>query len=260
MRWPSRIRHERAAVLRWPVESLCERNAATREEKLFNQAAVATRYPVRAIRYWWTYCAIMDEVRRNDRPLDIVDAGCGQGISRRFVGDIPNTRWTGLDWQVDEEAFRSRGYDQLHECDLDRQLPLDDDCTDVVIFMHVLEHLPRPAFTLQELARILRPGGVLVAGSPTNPGIISPVRNLRYRIAQAVKTRSKGAHITALDPGKWRSLLDEAGLEVETLSGSHLLRWSGSPLENYGWWLRANLLWGRLFPGLGLDLYVVARK
>ena len=75
-----------------------------------------------------------------------------------------------------------------------------------------------------------------------------------------MRPRSSGGHINALDPGRWRRLLNEAGLEIETLSGSHLCRWSGSPLENYRWWFKVNLLWGALFPSLGLDLYVVARK
>jgi len=262
-RWPSWYRkacRERAALWRWPISSMKERVVATRPENLYQAAAVATDFPMRAIRYWWTYCAIMDEAKRYDRPLTIVDAGCGRGISRRFVGDDPNAKWIGLDWQIDRQLLLDRGYDEVHQCDLDKPLPLADGCADVVIFQHVAEHLPRISFTLHELARLLHSEAVLVAGSPIRPRLLCPLQELRYRRADAMGKRAVGAHINALHVGLWRDLLTSVGLEVETLSGAHFFRWSGSPLENYAWWLRANLMWGALLPAWGRELYIVARK
>lgn len=237
-----------------------DRAVATRSEMLLQRAANNSDYPVSAIRYWWAYCAIADELNRSDKPLTIVDAGCGGGIARRFVGDFPNTRWVGLDWQADRDLLMSRGYDELHECDLDKPLPLADRSADIILFLHVLEHVPRISFTIQELARLLRPGGVLVGGSPIAPRALCQLKERRYRRGVAAGRRSAGAHVNALHPGMWRDLLADCGLVVETLSGAHFLRWSGCPLENHAWWLRANLLWGALLPAWGRELYVVARK
>lgn len=249
------------SILRWPTDVMKERVLAIRGEERFEEAEVTVDYPMRAIGYWWAYCAIMDELREECPPLTVVDAGCGPGIVRRFVGgDTQEMKWIGLDWRADEEQLVERGYDQVHVCDLDETLPLDDASADVVTFMHVIEHLPRMSFTLSELARILRPGGVLVAGSPSSPRSIAWMRDLKYRHSLRAGTRKEGHHINALSPGLWRELLDDAGLRVEKLSGTHLLRWSKSPLENYAWWLRANLLWGALFPSLSLEVYVVAHK
>ena len=259
-KWLPRACHERAALWRWPIHAMKERVIATRPEKLYRAAAVATDFPMRAIRYWWTYCAIMDQAKRYDRPLTIVDAGCGLGISRRFVGEVPKATWIGLDWEIDRELLLTRGYDEVYQCDLDKPLPLADGCADVVIFQHVAEHLPRISFTLQELARLLHSEAVLVAGSPISPRLLCQLKALRYQRGLAQGNRSVGAHINALHPGRWRELLTEVGLEVETLSGAHFFRWSGSPLENHAWWLRANLMWGALFPAWGRELYIVARK
>jgi hypothetical protein len=44
------------------------------------------------------------------------------------------------------------------------------------------------------------------------------------------------------------------------LTGTFLARWSGSPLENRAWWLRLNQFWGALFPSLGGEVYLSARK
>jgi hypothetical protein len=38
------------------------------------------------------------------------------------------------------------------------------------------------------------------------------------------------------------------------------LRWSGSTAENSALWLRANLLWGSLFPALAGEVYFALRQ
>ena len=255
MQWYSAW-HQRTKALSWPLGTMKEHVMATRDKKLIKAAAANTNYPLRAIRYWWTYCTIVDEIHRQKKPLTILDAGCGDCISRSFVGELPDTRWIGIDWNMNEELLLSRGYDAAYQCDLDQPIALADGCADIIVVLHVLEHLPRISFTLHELSRLLRPGGVLLTGSPISPWYLSWVRELRYKYQQ----RSKGSHINAFHPGRWHKLLGEAGLTTEASSGSHFFLWSGNPLENYAWWLRVNLMWGAAFPSWGRDLYILARK
>jgi hypothetical protein len=63
-----------------------------------------------------------------------------------------------------------------------------------------------------------------------------------------------------MDCRRWRRLLEDAGMEVEILTGTFLVRWSAGPLENQAWWVRLNQLWGALFPSLGGEVYLSARK
>jgi SAM-dependent methyltransferase len=250
----------RFAFLRWPLDILKNRVIAMRNYGLFNHWAEETFYPIRAVRYWWVLCALADEVRRQKRWVRIADVGCSKGFMKNFVGDMPDTQWVGLDIKIDKGALEKCGYQQAHECDFDRPLPLPDNSVDVVVFLHVIEHLPRTSFTAQELSRILRPGGLLLAGSPVAPRPIAWVREKQLRSRLKTGESWPGGHINSMSCLRWRSLAKTSGLDVEMLTGTFLARWSGSPLENRAWWLRLNQLWGAFFPSLGGEVYLCARK
>jgi SAM-dependent methyltransferase len=250
----------RFAFLRWPLDIFEERVAATREVGFFSHRARATTYPIRGVRYWWVLCALRDEVRRQERPIRIADVGCSKGFMKDFTGDGLDAQWVGLDMMIDHQALENSGYHEAHECDFDKPLPLPDGSVDVAVFLHVIEHLPRPSFTMQELSRILRPGGLLLAGSPVAPGPIAWIRERQLQSRLREGTVSPGGHINSLACGRWRNLVKECGLDLRILTGTFLARWSGSPLENQAWWLRFNQLWGALFPSLGGEAYLSARK
>ncbi len=251
---------DRWAFLRWPLDSLADRVPLLREKELFSSTALKRKYPLRALRYWWALCAIQQEAKRLGRPLAITDVGCGRGILRTFIGDAVPARWTGLDWRADEARLTPAGYQEIHSADFDKPLPLADASADVISFLHVLEHLPRPAFTLSELARVLRPGGVLLAGSPVAPRFLARRQEARLQRQLREGRRKPGKHINCFWPGRWRDLMASAGLHTEILAGAMLLRWSGSVLENSRGWVRLNQFWGALFPSLGEEIYVMARK
>jgi len=250
----------RLAFLRWPLDRLEERNRAIRGKSIVNNGAEEARYPIRTVRYWWAHCALLEELTRQGRELTIADVGCSTGHTRQYIGDIPGTRWIGLDWKIRGEDLADNGYVATHECDFDATLPLPDATADVIIFLHVIEHLPRPEFTIRELARILKPGGVILAGSPVAPSFVARMRTaqLRSRLARGVV--KAGCHINSMSGRFWRKLVNDAGLDVEIHTGTFLIRWSKNPLENSAIWMRLNQAWGALFPSLGGELYLSARK
>jgi SAM-dependent methyltransferase len=203
---------------------------------------------------------MLEEVQERESEVVVADVGCSRGHIKRFIGIIPNTRWIGLDWRIDDEALRECGYDEMHQCNFDATLPLPDSSVDIVVFSHVIEHLPRPDFTVGELSRVLRPGGVLLAGSPVAPSFAALIREwqLQRRLRKGrIKT---GGHINSMSTGRWNRLLHARGLRVEMMTGTFLARWSGNPLENQAWWVRLNQLWGALFPAWGGEVYLAARK
>jgi ubiquinone/menaquinone biosynthesis C-methylase UbiE len=94
----------------------------------------------------------------------ILDAGCGNGRYSRFLlkQADPDAFITAFDYSQGmlkraRERLRGRRISHL-AADLTR-LPYADDSFDAVICGWVLEHLPDPRTGLQELARVLRPGG-----------------------------------------------------------------------------------------------------
>jgi len=251
---------KRFAVLYWPLSSLPERLQATRNDDVINPRAATRVFPIRALRYWWTRCAILREMQQRSTDTVIADVGCNRGHFKRFVGELPHLRWVGLDWRINPDALRASGYTEWHQCDFDAVLPLPDNSADIVVFLHVIEHLPRPDFTIAELARILRPGGVLLAGSPVAPALISHLRDWQLQRRLKSGAEQAGGHVNSMSCGRWRKLLDRVHMQIEMLTGTFLVRWSDNPLENRASWVRLNQLWGALFPALGGEVYLTARK
>src|SRR5919198_3231879 len=98
----------------------------------------------------------------------LLDAGCGDG--RYFhvtAADPPTERLAGCDISerilatARETASRLGLEPELVRANVE-SLPFEDDSFDLVFCTQVLEHLLSPAEGVRELARVLRPGGVLL--------------------------------------------------------------------------------------------------
>lgn len=98
------------------------------------------------------------------RRLRIVDVGCGPGHTvRRFAsrGDV-----IGFDYSLDALGFaRSTGVRHVLAGDL-TALPLASGSVDCVLALEVIEHVPDDVAALAEIARALRPGGVVAITVP----------------------------------------------------------------------------------------------
>ncbi|MFI0239190.1 class I SAM-dependent methyltransferase [Streptomyces sp. NPDC016845] len=107
-------------------------------------------------------------LRRGDR---VLDAGCGTGRAlpplRAAVGPSGVVLGADLTWAMLEAAVRA-GRDregQLLRTDVAR-LPLGTATLDAVFGAGLVSHLPQPATDLRELARVVRPGGLLALFHP----------------------------------------------------------------------------------------------
>lgn len=101
----------------------------------------------------------------------ILDAGCGTGqVTRAVQESCPTARVTGLDASAAmlERAARRGRWAELALVDLDGPLPFPDRWFDAIVSSNVLYSLPRPAFTLGELGRVIKPGGRLVLATPAS--------------------------------------------------------------------------------------------
>jgi 2-polyprenyl-6-hydroxyphenyl methylase/3-demethylubiquinone-9 3-methyltransferase len=100
-------------------------------------------------------------VPRAPRPGAIlVDAGCGGGLLAPHVRRL-GYRHVGVDLRrAGLEQSAGRGVSPVHG-DV-TALPLADHCADVVVAGEILEHVDDLEGTVAELARVLRPGGLVV--------------------------------------------------------------------------------------------------
>lgn len=99
----------------------------------------------------------------------VLDAGCGTGgLIRREAARHPAWRWTGVD--VDPLACslaRERTGKEIVEAPLER-LPFADASFAAVTCADVIYHLDDDLAALQEMRRVLQPGGVLVLNAPAH--------------------------------------------------------------------------------------------
>ncbi len=253
-------RTARLAFLKWNLKPFTGAVIRTPVDKLLEKHLAKARFSVRLLRYWWAAQAIKEEARRRDCPLRIIDYGAGRGWLRRFVGDEIDADWIALDWHPERTLLEAAGYDEIHECNFDRELPCAEGKADVVVALHVFEHLPRPAFSLTQIDRALAEGGCFLAATPTMPGLLARWRQRGFRKRLEQGKIARGGHINCFSPGRWRSLLQDCGLQTDLLTGSHLVRHTGNPLENWLPWIRLNQAWGALFPSLGSEVCLRARK
>lgn len=87
---------------------------------------------------------------------DLLDA-----LAERFARELHT-----VDLRTDLEELRRRGV-HAETCNVDTQpLPYPDAHFDLILFASLIEHLYSPAFAVAEMARVLRPGGVLVVEAP----------------------------------------------------------------------------------------------
>jgi len=249
----------RFRALSWPLE-LFDTNEDFRNSRLpFGDKVNRTRYPSRAMRYWWAACAIQDESRKLKASPVIVDVACERGILKRMTPEIPGSRWIGLDWKLQNRWLGLAGYDETHYCNLEERILLPDACADIVVSLHTLEHIAGHENAFKELVRILKPKGVLLIGTPIVPHAFALIRESQYRKQFAKGLRVSGAHIHKFSPAMYRKLFDRFGLHLEFIAGLRFFRWSGFSLENSRAWVRFNLLWGALFPSLGREIAIQCR-
>lgn len=105
----------------------------------------------------------------------VLDVGCGQGVALEIFRDA-GLDPLGITLGPDVEVCRGKGLN-VREMDF-AFLDFPDAAFDLVWCRHALEHSVFPFFTLSELHRVLKPGGVLylevpapdtACGHQTNP-------------------------------------------------------------------------------------------
>ena len=253
-------RVSRFRALSWPLE-IFDANQDVKDGKLpLGEKVNRTRYPSRAMRYWWAACAIQDEARGLEAPPVIVDVACERGMLKRLTPQIPGSRWIGLDWKVETHWLQLAGYDEMHFCNLEEKIPLPDACADIVVSLHTLEHIAGHENAFKELVRILKPGAILLIGTPIVPHVLAAIRESQYRKQFAKGLRVPGDHIHKFSPSIFRRWTDLFGLQMEFLAGLRFFRWSGFNLENSRTWVRFNQIWGALFPSMGREIAVQWRR
>lgn len=139
----------------------------------------------------------------------VLDIGCG---SSRIVQTLP--RVVGMDLAMRKLRWlRSPGRNLL-QGDMNR-LPFRDGSVDAVVSSEVIEHIPREEVRIEELVRVIRPGGSLVLGTPDYGKRLW--RTLEWIYGKLFPGGYVKEHINRYNHDELRSILEGMGLEVESV-------------------------------------------
>ena len=151
-------------------------------------------------------------------PIDVVlEIGCGSG-NLVFEGRLPARTVVGVDASLPALMFcLSRRRDSTFHFAraVGEQLPFRDRSVDLVILIEVIEHLPDPALTLRQIARVLRPGGRLVMTTP-NYDWPSPWPLLEWLADRSglVAPMKDDQHVTRFGPASLARLLQRESFDI----------------------------------------------
>jgi len=147
----------------------------------------------------------------------LLDVGCGnKPYQPIFAPHV--TEYIGIEHEATFIATAAGHRGTRPDLTYDGQrLPLPDGAFDTVLNVQVLEHTPRPRVLISEMARVLKPGGLLILTAP-----------FQFRLHEQphdyYRYTSHGL----------RHLLEEAGLEIEeTFQQGGLWRLIGHKLNSY---------------------------
>jgi SAM-dependent methyltransferase len=253
----------------WDEEALASNAAARDPEFGITARAASRRLPFRLLRYWFVDRLLREEALRRGMRLRVLEVGVHRGQMKAFVdgaatveGHCPYLAWDAVDCALEVARLRDLGYGRMHQADLDDAVDLRNleaavsgATYDVIIVLHLLEHLHEPERVLASLSRALAPRGVVVGGFPVLPDWLAPIRERQLR-----RSAKAFGHVSAFSPSRLERMASACGFAMDFQAGAFGLRASGSRLEDSSLWLRLNLLFGAIFPAWPGELYWRIRR
>jgi SAM-dependent methyltransferase len=162
----------------------------------------------------------------------VVDVGCGDGSAAAVAGPLlTGHRIVGVDWSQDALRRAAAKMHHVVRGELTSGgLPLADTTADAVLFSEVIEHLVDPDSAMDELRRILRPGGHLMLSTPNlaawhNRALLAAgVQPVFSEVSLRAIHGRPGSHVVGhlrlFTARALRSFLTAAGFEVVTVAGA----------------------------------------
>lgn len=156
----------------------------------------------------------------------LLDVGCGDGIKTWLFAKAARTnKVVGVDIKKQDVTF------ECVEADLENGITIGASLFDVVTSYHVIEHISRTDLLVQEIYRILRPGGYLVMATPN-------LASGRVILELLMNKQPNTAHVSDYfiirgDPGGcWRKSIGYLHRRLFTIEGLvRLLTYYGFKIE-----------------------------
>jgi len=186
-----------------------------------------------ATNYWRAFelAQVIEHGFPDGRGLDV---GCGDGLIMELIFNHTGVkRITGIDIDPHETGLAGqRGiYEKVHTGPASA-VPEPGESFDFAFSNSVLEHIPPIQEVINETARVLKPGGLLIFTVPNenfHSNLAGPLAKWRDRGNYEKMVDKRCAHLRYWSVEEWRRCLDQANLEiihsVSYLNKTNLQRW-----------------------------------
>jgi ubiquinone/menaquinone biosynthesis C-methylase UbiE len=181
----------------------------------------------------------------------VLDVGAGRGPYRRMFSHCD---YKAHDFAAEPNTVGH--YTSLDYCTDILSLPVPNERFDVVLCTEVLEHVPEPIAAVREMARVLKPGGLLLVSSPLGSEL----------------HQDPFHYYGGYTPHWYRRFLPAAGIEIENIAANRgffsYFAQEGQRFSTYlnprrvmnstRWWPLLTLLWVATLPLLRFILPLLA--
>lgn len=139
----------------------------------------------------------------------LLELGCGLGhLIGLLQDDFQCTGIDLIDYSIEQTRINApRANAFVHSAD--DLSPFKTGDLSVVVALHLVEHLPDPVNTFQQVNRVLKPGGLFLFATP-NP--VYPMRRFKDPVTDAIG--KDPTHINVHPPAQWRAWANENGFRV----------------------------------------------
>ena len=187
----------------------------------------------------------------------LLDVGCGTGTFLRLAR---SRGWEVTGTEISPYGVEAAGSDGLAVSEGEVwEAGLPADTFDVITCWHVLEHTTDPRRVVEEIRRVLRPGGWLVLATPNLEDHIFRAAYVltRGRRPPLFEPNEREVHLFHFSAGTLRTLIGSVGFDVVEVGfdrGAAAV-WSKRFIDGfaYGWFRVTGFNWG-------MALEVLARK
>ena len=196
-------------------------------------------YPKKYFLYRYIEKAFKREMkdRRIDEPFQILDVGCGTGASvidmKRMFGrraDVVGLDVVRLQVDIGNERLKKHGVVGELVWYEGSQMPFSDNSFDAIYTSDVFGHVPDVELFLAEMARVLKPGGVLAMYAESKLGKHAFVRKYTKERGLDMDPHAE-FHISLYPKEEIRQFVEEAGFAIDDLRSSFLFAFFAHPDE-----------------------------
>lgn len=160
--------------------------------------------------------------------LRLLDVGCATGALLLGLPDIGHR--SGVDISTEQIKIAMTEGLEARVCDLERDaLPYEDETFDVVCAFDVIEHVLHTDHALNEMNRVLRPGGTFIGSVPNLYQPLTFLMMLRD-LTPMYASRYRSLHVRDFTLRLFRGIVRKHGFRVTRCSGAFVF-----PFDEAGW-------------------------